>query len=185
MSGGPLQASHDAVQQTPCGSVATYVVVCGRPERALRPQKAVPYHSCMHHIPHGVSAPSRVGCLHVSCMCTHTLHTHTQHTTRRHVRARVTYMCAHIAIARYAHAHTRRGITMPSCRCPRAPICPQRLMLWPRPARQSCLTASCMLQAGSPGGNIASSQGGKQAWFWVKLCHQAKVMMNSRTCLGH
>ena len=65
------------IQKTPCGHMATPVVVCGRPERALRPQKAVPYHSCVHHIPHGMSAIPCGMCTCVVYVHTHPSHTHT------------------------------------------------------------------------------------------------------------
>ena len=96
-------------------------------ERPLRVQKAVPCHSCMHHTPHGVYTSSRVNAC--KCrVCAHTPFTHTKRATRRHVRARVTYGRARRTCTRTsrshtcAHAHTRRGITMPSCRCSYAPM---------------------------------------------------------------
>ena len=48
------------IQKTLCGHMAASAVVCGRPERPLGIQKAVPCHSCMHHTPHGVYTSSRV-----------------------------------------------------------------------------------------------------------------------------
>ena len=86
------------IQKTPCGHMAASAVVCGRPERPLRVQKAVPCHSCMHHTPHGVYTLSRVDvcmcrvCAHTPFTHTHT-HTNTHGSEWAHVLYKIHRMC--------------------------------------------------------------------------------------------